>query len=162
MTGLFYMGSTGKNCIFCGRIFNQNTNSVIQRIQTVYLVVAFILNIAVFFTPIYSHALDDPMAWVGMGFAIILTIAALSSLVSVFLYKNRNNQLRWVKLTVYLQIAAMGWATGILFSLGGIGTFLLEELLSVALLALALLAQILAARNIKKDQELVRSMDRIR
>ncbi len=106
--------------------------------------------------------MDDPQEWIGIGFAVVLTIAALMSLVCIFLYNNRQNQISWVKRTMLVQVAAIGWGTGILFSLGGFGIFLWDELLGVALLVLGLVAQILALRNIKKDEELVRSMDRIR
>ncbi len=106
--------------------------------------------------------MDDPQEWIGIGFAVVLTIAGLMSLVCIFLYNNRQNQISWVKRTMLAQVAATGWGTGILFSLGGFGVFLWDELLGVALLVLALVAQVMALRNIKKDEELVRSMDRIR
>ncbi|MDX1636676.1 MAG: DUF4293 family protein [Balneolaceae bacterium] len=135
---------------------------MIQRIQTVYLILAFVFDGIVFFTPLYSHAMDDPQQWIGLGLAIILTCSALMSLACIFLYSDRGNQIVWVKRTMYLQVTGLGWGVGILFSLGGIGTFLWDELIGVGLLLLALLAQILALRNIRKDEELVRSMDRIR
>ncbi|MDX1617731.1 MAG: DUF4293 domain-containing protein [Balneolaceae bacterium] len=135
---------------------------VIQRIQTVYLALAFLLNLGVFFNPIYSHAMEDPYAWIGIGFAIVLTAATGLALACVFLYNNRQNQMQWVKRTILLQIIALGWGLGILFSLGGFGTFLWDEMIGIGLLVLALAAIIMALRNIKKDEELVRSMDRIR
>jgi len=135
---------------------------VIQRIQTVYLFLAFLLNLGVFFNPIYSHAMDDPYAWIGIGFATVLTAAAGLSLACIFLYKNRENQIKWVKRAILLQVIALGWGVGILFSLGGFGTFLWDEMIGNGLLVLALAAIIMALRNIRKDEELVRSMDRIR
>lgn len=135
---------------------------MIQRIQTVYLGLAFIFNLIVFFNPVYSRAMEDPQEWIGIGFAVVLSIAALLSLVCIFLYNNRQNQIRWVKRTMLAQVAALGWGAGILFSLGGFGVFMWDELIGVALLVLAFVAQIMALRNIKKDEELVRSMDRIR
>lgn len=106
--------------------------------------------------------MEDPQEWIGIGFAVVLSIAALLSLVCIFLYNNRQNQIRWVKRTMLAQVAALGWGAGILFSLGGFGVFMWDELIGVALLVLAFVAQIMALRNIKKDEELVRSMDRIR
>ncbi|MFH5832488.1 DUF4293 family protein [Halalkalibaculum sp. DA384] len=135
---------------------------MIQRIQTLFLFLAFLFNGTVFFNPLYSHAMQDPKPWIGTGFAVVLTVAALMSLGCIFLYKNRPAQMTWVKRTMLIQIASLGWGAGILFSLGGFGLFLWDELLGVALLLLGLIAEILALRNIKKDEELVRSMDRIR
>lgn len=84
------------------------------------------------------------------------------SFVSIFLYGNRINQIKWVKAATYFQIAALGIAIAILFTLGGFGRFLLEELVSTGLLGLSLVLLWMAGRRIKKDQELVDSMDRIR
>ncbi len=135
---------------------------MIQRIQTVLLFLAFLFDGIVFFNPLYSHAQQDPQQWIGIGFAILVTVAALMSLGCIFLYNNRPSQISWVKRTMLPQIASLGWGVGILFSLGGFGVFLWDESLGVGLLLLALVAQFLALRNIKKDEELVRSMDRIR
>jgi len=135
---------------------------LIQRPQTLYLASAFLLNLIVFFTPIYRHAMNDPSTWIGMSFAIILTFVMLLSGASIFLYKNRINQLKWVKGATYLQVAGFGIATAILFTMGGFGRFLWKEIGSVGLIVLALAALWQAGRHIKKDQELVESMDRIR
>lgn len=135
---------------------------MIQRPQTVYLLFATLLNVAVFFNSIYSQAMVDPAVWIGYGLAISLTLALLLALGSVFLYNNRSNQMKVVKAGTYLQIVALGFAAGVLFSLGGFGVFLWQETIGVALIALSLVMFWLAGRGIKKDEELVKSMDRIR
>ena len=135
---------------------------MIQRIQTVYLTLAVILNTVVFFTPIYSHAVNDPVPWIGLGLAMSLTVALACAGIAIFLYKNRQTQLMWVKIGTYTQIVALGFAAGVLFSMGGFGTFLLREVLSTGIIVFVLMLFWLAGRGIKKDEELVRSMDRIR
>jgi divalent metal cation (Fe/Co/Zn/Cd) transporter len=135
---------------------------LIQRIQTVYLALAVIIDLIIFFTPIYRHAVNDPADWIGIGFAAFLTIAMILALISIFLYGNRTNQIKWVKASSYFQIAALGVSVAILFTLGGFGRFLLEELLSTGGLFISLILLWMAGRQIKKDQELVDSMDRIR
>lgn len=135
---------------------------MIQRPQSIFLALAGILNLAVFFTPIYRHAVNDPAAWIGTGFAISLTAALLLALISIFFYKNRTTQLKWVKMGTYIQIAALGFAAGVLFSLGGFGTFLLREVASSGVIVLSLILLWQAGRLIRKDEELVKSMDRIR
>jgi hypothetical protein len=135
---------------------------VIQRLQTVFLFLAATINLFVFFTPIYSRAVQDPTGWIGTLFAIILTGAMILSTLSIFFYKNRIKQLKWVKLATYFQVAALAAASGILFTMGGFGSYLMQEALSVALILVALIALWQAGRYIKKDQELVESMDRIR
>ncbi|HBX67733.1 MAG: hypothetical protein CL670_02900 [Balneola sp.] len=135
---------------------------MIQRIQTIFLAVATLLNLAVYFTPIYEKAMTDPQQWIGLGLASSLLIAMVLNVVSVFLYNNRKNQLSWVKRSALLQVIALGFSIGVLFSLGGIGTYLWDEALGTGLVLLGLVGQVLALRFIKKDEELVRSMDRIR
>lgn len=135
---------------------------MIQRIQTVLLFLAFILNGSLFFNALYSHAMHDPLDWIGIGFAIILTLASLGSLGSIFFYKNRENHLRWVNRLLVIQILALGYGFGIYISLGGFGVFLWDETIGLGLLFLALASQLYARKKIEDDIELVKSMDRIR
>lgn len=135
---------------------------MIQRIQSVLLLLAFILNGSVFFNALYRHAVNDPQAWIGITFAIILTIAALASLGCIFLYKNRQNQIIWINRTLIVQVAAIGCGVGIFISLGGFGPFLWDEAIGLGMLVIAFAAQIYARKKVKDDIELVKSMDRIR
>ena len=121
-----------------------------------------VLNTIVFFTPIYSHAVNDPAVWIGLGLAITLTIGLGCAGIAIFLFNNRQTQLMWTKIGTYAQITALGFAAGILFSMGGFGTFLMGEVISSSLILLSLLLFWLAGRSIKADEELVKSMDRIR
>lgn len=135
---------------------------MIQRLQTVFLALASILNLSVYFTPIYEKAMNDPQLWIGIGLASSLLVALIINVFSIFLYNNRKNQIDWVKRAALLQVIGLGFCVGVLFSLGGIGTYLWDEALGTGLVIAGLLFQILALRFIKKDEELVRSMDRIR
>lgn len=135
---------------------------MIQRIQTVFLAVATLLNLSVYFTPIYEKAMADPQLWIGIGLAGSLLIAMVLNVVCIFLYQNRKNQIIWVKRSALFQVIGLGFSVGVLFSLGGFGTYLWDEALGTGLVFLGLISQILALRYIQKDEELVRSMDRIR
>lgn len=135
---------------------------MIQRLQTVFLVLAILLNLTVYFTPIYEKAIADPQWWVGTGLATVLLFAMIINGVSIFMYNNRPLQMTLVKRSMIFQIIALGFSVGILFSLGGIGTYLWDEALGTGLVFLGLIFQILALRYIRKDEDLVRSMDRIR
>lgn len=135
---------------------------MIQRIQTVYLILGILLNSALYFTPLYGHALKDPSSWITIAISAAIALATLVILISIFLYKNRPKQVQLVKISMFLQIIGLGFLIGIFFSLGGVGLFLYEEVLSLLLPIVTLLFQYLAIRKIKKDEDLVRSMDRIR
>ena len=135
---------------------------MIQRLQTVFLFLAFLLDGGVFFNALYSHAINDPQQWIGITFAIILTLAALGSLVCIFLYKNRKNQISWVTRIMAIQIIALGFGIGIYISLGGFGTYLWDETIGLGLLLFAFIFQLYARKKVKDDIELIKSMDRIR
>lgn len=117
---------------------------------------------AVFWNPIYGRAMADPATWISYGFAITVTLAILVAIISIFLFNNRSLQLRVVKLGTYFQIASLGFAISILFSMGGLGTYLWRESLGVLFIVISLGLYWLAGRGIKSDEELVKSMDRIR
>lgn len=135
---------------------------MIQRIQSVYLLLAVILDSALFFNALYSHVQADPQAWISISFTIALILAAFASLVSIFLYNNRNTQIRTVTTAIILQVIVFGYATGIIISLGGFGAYLWDEALGAFFLLIAVVITIMARKKIKDDQKLVRSMDRIR
>lgn len=86
----------------------------------------------------------------------------ITSIYSIFLYKDRKKQLWWVRIAGWAQVAVFAAACAILLTLGGIGAFLMKEALSVLLISIALISLWQAGRFIRRDQELVDSMDRIR
>lgn len=135
---------------------------MIQRPQTLFLVLTILSNLTVYFTPIYDKALQDPQLWIGYGLASSLVLVMVLALISIFKYTDRNNQIKWVKISMIPQLVGLGFSIGVLFSLGGIGTYLWDEAIGVGLVGLALLFLGLALHFIKKDLELVRSIDRIR
>lgn len=138
------------------------SKTVIQRIQTVFLILAALTTLGAYFTPVYTRAMEDPQLWIGWGMATSMAVAMILSLFSVTRYKDRKNQISWVKRGMIAQIIALGFCTGVLFSLGGIGTYLWDEALGTSLVGLGFICQLLGLRYIRKDEELVRSMDRIR
>ncbi|MEX2585781.1 MAG: DUF4293 family protein [Balneolaceae bacterium] len=135
---------------------------MIQRLQTVFLLISTVLNGFIFFTPIYLRAMQDPADWIGWLFTALLAASILTGGYAVFLYRDRNKQMKWVQFGTFIQTASLATGAAILFTLGGIGSFLMREALSVLLLLLSLISLWQAYRFIKKDQELVESMDRIR
>ena len=135
---------------------------MIQRIQSVYLFLAFVLNGTIFFNALYIHAINDPEQWIGIGFTASLVIAGLSSLACIFLYNNRSNQIKWTGVAIAFQTIAFGYGIGLLISLGGFGMFLWDEAVGAVILLFALIATIMARKKIRDDEELVQSMDRIR
>lgn len=106
--------------------------------------------------------MNDPVQWIGFGLASTLTLTMVLAIIAIFLYKNRTLQLKIVKGATYSEIIALGSSTGVVFSMGGIGLFLWPELLSISLILLCMIFLWMSGSKIKKDEELVQSMDRIR
>ena len=135
---------------------------MIQRLQSVYLTVAIVFNLGAYFSPVYERAMEDPQLWIGIGLASALLIAMLLDALTIFLFNNRKQQINWLKRAAFVQIVAFGFALGVIFSLGGIGTYLWDEAMGTGFIFLGFAFQFIALRKIKKDEELVQSMDRIR
>lgn len=128
---------------------------MIQRIQTVYLLMVFCLMVAMLFLPVASNISYDYALSVDVG------IIAILSLVTIFLYKKRKTQLKLCYLITIFILAYYGFLVvkAIPFKAS-----LAEYGFSYPIFfpALALLLVFLAKRGIKHDEKLVRSYDRLR
>lgn len=100
--------------------------------------------------------------WVGSLFMVFLGSAFILSIYSIFLYRDRIKQMKWVRLTAVAETGALAVGAAVTATLGGFGAFMVQELLSTLLLIVALISLWQAHRLIRKDQELVDSMNRIR
>jgi hypothetical protein len=135
---------------------------VIQRIQTLWLLLAMAATAAVRATAWMDRAQEDPMRWISLLAMGLIAAAVLADGVAVALFSNRQRQLGAIRIANLLQGGLLGVELGVLFTLGGIGFYLWDELIALALTLAAILFQVLASRAIRSDISLVESMDRIR
>src|SRR5690606_3836805 len=106
--------------------------------------------------------LEDPAMWIVSGIATGIVISTLLNLYVIALFKRRVQQMTWLRRGLVFQVLALGLCVGIFFSMGGIRINLWDEGAS-ALLPLGALALMAGALiYIRKDEQLVRSMDRLR
>ncbi len=152
---------------------------MIQRIQSVYLLLAAILMAVVVCSPlaILTGASDSTylfeslgilkdstaLVYPSWGIAVCAVISAFISFVTIFLFKKRKVQIKmcYVSLIfILLFYAAFAFylytaqpVLGVVFSKVGYG---------LALPAVALILMILALSKIKADERLVQSLNRIR
>ena len=148
---------------------------MIQRIQSVFLLIAAILCGITVFAPLAWFGAEGEMAvlhafvleqgasseampvWTG----ILLVITTLLPAVTIFLFKHRMLQVRLCITEAILCIGALVMMAYTYFSMG-------SEAASqgvkpaIALPAVALVFVLLAAKAIFRDEMLVRSLDRIR
>jgi hypothetical protein len=136
---------------------------MLQRIQTVYLLVAagisagliFVFNLWTTNTDELVFAKDDILY-----FGLFLGSAVLS-LISIFMFKNRQLQFVLGRLNIILNFILLGFFVYQSLNLSGEtavsekGIGMLLPLVSIVLLALA-------NKAIKKDEDLVKSVDRLR
>lgn len=146
---------------------------MIQRIQTVWLLLAALCGIALFYFNLFSvypagQATGLPVRLLdGTTYLFILSAMALATIalpaVAVFLFKNRKKQMSyiWLSLTFVLLFIVMavwhasnypGTEAGVKTTFG-IGCFLP---------LVAAFFHMMALRGIRRDEKLVRSMDRLR
>lgn len=139
---------------------------MIQRIQSIYLLLSSVFTSLLFMFPIASAektadgAFQDGVLDVndnGVLFGLAIAVAALTFL-SIFLFKNRILQMNLGKLNMLLAVGLLGFAIYLLTTAGvawGLGIGLFVPLLSLILV-------VMANRAIGQDEALVKSADRIR
>lgn len=135
---------------------------MLQRIQTIWLILAAVCGFATLKTSFYigSVATEPASHLTAMSniWLMILTIvSATIAVVSIFMYKNRPLQIKLVLATITLSIIILilYYTQTQQYTVGG---FALTSVVAVAVPVFL----ILAAMAIYKDEKLVKSVDRIR
>jgi Domain of unknown function (DUF4293) len=137
---------------------------MIQRIQTVYLLLAALAVILFLFVPFGVITRNNEMLVLkGRMYVVLIIIVALIAsiaLTSIFLFKNRTVQLRVVLANCILSAIFIG------FMIFGVVMHILNDEYKpqpgVILPLFVFIFNFLAHRSIKHDENLVRSMDRLR
>lgn len=158
---------------------------MIQRVQSIYLLLASIMGVLTFFLPFaHFYAGSDKVAEYAMFGVfnvqsemvemsspypfpewIFGVLAVLIPLIALFMYKNRTAQLKICRLAYLINL---GFIVFLFFAVDSVTDSLFDEsikpmyhagfYLPVAAIAFCFLAN----RGIKKDEELIKSIDRIR
>ncbi|KPP96414.1 MAG: protein of unknown function containing DUF4293 domain [Bacteroidetes bacterium HLUCCA01] len=135
---------------------------MIQRIQSLYLLLAALLTAATFLTPLRDRLLEDPAAWILSAYVAATVFSAALTVFSILKFADRPDQARWINKAMIFQVISVGVGVAVFFTLGDIGSAQLGEALAVGLLGIALVLQFLARRAVLADEKLVKSIDRIR
>jgi hypothetical protein len=136
--------------------------TVIQRIQTVYLIIAILLTAATYFTSLFDRLLMDPAAWILSGFIASTLFSVGLSAWAIVKFLDRPAQISTLSKALIFQIIAIGVSLAVFFSMGDINVDTLDVIIGATLLTSAFVFQLLARAAIIKDEKLVKSMDRIR
>ena len=137
---------------------------MIQRIQTIYLFLAFVVTgILPFFIPLWTMA--DGKAFFFMQnqeYVIVLGLSTTLSLLSIISYKKRQNQFVIGRLNIILNLILLGLFVYRSLNLSGETLAVSEKGIGMFLPIVAIVLLVLANKAIKKDEDLVKSVDRLR
>lgn len=159
--------------------FNEKKRiTMIQRVQSVYFLIAAIVVMLPYFFPIASFVsgefiyqlfachVKSPDADVSMFNVIpmaLLTFASfVISVVALFLFKNRKLQMKVGRLGVIVLLSVMGLEVFYYLSMQTQLATIGQIGFGAAIPLLSLIFVLLAIRGVKKDEALIRSADRIR
>ncbi|MCD7973540.1 MAG: DUF4293 domain-containing protein [Candidatus Azobacteroides sp.] len=142
---------------------------MLQRVQTLYLLGAIVCLMLAFVFPFFQmessvsgfdiiqniRAGNDPVL------AGVLGVGILLSIITLFLFKNRNLQVKLLWLVNLLILAFYGLASAFYFFT--FSPFVLENVkIGVVFPIITFILNLLAIRFIKKDEALIKSLNRIR
>ncbi len=139
-------------------------NKMIQRIQTIYLFLAFVVTgILPFLFPLWT--MSDGKEYFFMQnqfYVILLGLSTTISIVSVVSYKKRQNQFVIGRLNIILNLILLGLFVYRSLNLSGETVLVSEKGIGMFLPIVAIVLLVLANKAIKKDEDLVKSVDRLR
>lgn len=142
---------------------------MIQRVQSLWLLLAGLAMLGVFFLPFYKYSDGESLAIANRFFLILAAGGSiLLSVVAIFLFKNRKWQLKlgWMNLLLcllllilmYFAIMASEKSSGVTSLNPTQGYYWVGAFLPVV----SLISIALAARGIRKDEKLIRESNRLR
>jgi len=143
---------------------------MIQRIQTLYLLVASVISGALIFVfnlwevngqDVYVIDLFSNTSSLMILIPSIYVLSSLVSLITIFLFKNRKLQFVLGRVNILMNLFLLGLLIYLSLTLSG-ETSVSEKGIGMFLPILAILLLVLANKAIKKDEDLVKSVDRLR
>ena len=136
---------------------------MLQRIQTIYLLLAagisagliFVFHLWITDEGVNVYAKDD-LLYLGLFLG-----SAVLSLITIFMYKNRKSQFVMGRLNIILNFILLGFFVYQSLNVSG-ETAVSEKGIGMLLPIVSIVLLALANKAIKKDEELVKSVDRLR
>lgn len=144
---------------------------MIQRIQTIYLFIAAIISGGLIFVFDLWKTVDNTSFFAKDAFAssdiliklipILFVGSALLSLIAIFQFKNRKLQFVLGRLNILTNLFLLGLLIYQSLNLSG-ETVVSEKGIGLVLPIIAIFLLAIANKAIKKDEDLVKSVDRLR
>ena len=138
---------------------------MIQRIQSVYLFFAFVASAVlpfVFYLWIENDAKGTRVFFMGnITYTVLFGLSSTLAILSIMTYKKRQQQFVMNRLNMILNLILLGLFVYRTLNLSG-ETMVSEKGIGMFLPVLSIFLLVLANRAIKKDEDLVKSVDRLR
>jgi cell division protein FtsW (lipid II flippase) len=137
---------------------------MIQRIQTIYLLLAFLVTgVLLFFVPLWTTNNGKPFYFMqDQVYTILLGLSTMLTIISIISYKKRQNQFVMGRLNIILNLILLGLFVYRSLNLSGEAATVSEKGIGMFLPIVAIVLLVLANKAIKKDEDLVKSVDRLR
>ena len=137
---------------------------MIQRIQSVYLLIALLVSAVLpFFFPLWT--LDTKADFYFMQsqvFAAMFGLSATLSLLAILSYTKRQNQFVINRLNIILNLILLGLFVYRSLNMSGETPAVSEKGIGMFLPIISIVFLVLANKAVKKDEDLVKSVDRLR
>jgi hypothetical protein len=137
---------------------------MIQRIQTIYLLIALVISAVLpYMFPLWI--MDDGKKYFFMSDSIYTILFGLTTtliLVSILYFKKRQHQFVLNRLSIILNLILLGLFLYRSLNLSGETPVVSEKGIGMFLPIVAIVFLALANKAIKKDEDLVKSADRLR
>lgn len=147
---------------------------MIQRIQTIFLALAAVGGFALLALPFASSESAAPGIFSDQAYTIhdhtallvLFLLGAILSLAAIFLFRNRQTQMKLVRLGFVVFVVALTLSIILFFNEAktneAMAAVEVNDEMGLYLPIVALLLMGLALRAIRKDEQTVRSIDRLR
>jgi hypothetical protein len=142
----------------------KKTLEMIQRIQTIYLILALVVaGVLPYCFPLWNMS-DGAVIYfmTNMLYTILFGLSTTFSLMSILFYKKRQHQFVLNRLNMILNLILLGLFVYHSLNLSGETVMVSEKGIGMFLPIVAIVFLVLANKAIKKDEDLVKSVDRLR
>jgi len=141
--------------------------TMLQRIQTVYLFIAFLATgIFPFVFPLCVDGNGQDFMFVqNLAYVLLFGLSTMLSVISILTFKKRKKQFVMGRLNIILNLILLGLFVYQSLNLSGEADhekFVSEKGIGMILPIVSIVFLSLANRAIKKDEDLVKSVDRLR
>ena len=142
----------------------EEIETMIQRIQSIYLLLAFVITgVLPFFIPLWTlENGKDYFFMQNQVYVVILGLSTTLSLLSIISYNKRQNQFVIGRLNIILNLILLGLFVYHSLNVSGETPAVSEKGIGMFLPIVAIVLLALANKSIKKDEDLVKSVDRLR